>query len=53
MQERGDLLVALNHLENKITAEEAITKPNESAKDKRRSGYIREAGIQYTRLEGT
>lgn len=51
-KKRGDLLVALEYLDNKMTADEAIQKLNELIKDKRRSGYARKARIPYTRSEG-
>jgi len=51
-KKRGDMLVALNYLNNKVTAEEAIVKLNELVRDKRRSGFIRNVGIPYTREDG-
>ncbi|MBI3023056.1 MAG: hypothetical protein HYY68_04915 [Thaumarchaeota archaeon] len=51
-KKRGDLLVALEYLDNKVTADEAIQKLNELIKDNRRSGYVRKARIPYTRSEG-
>jgi hypothetical protein len=52
-KKRGDLLVALNYLENRITADEAIRKLNQFTIEKRRSGYLRESDIPFNRADGT
>jgi hypothetical protein len=51
-KKRGDLLVALDYLEDRITANEAIRALNRFVTDKRRSGFIRKVSIPYTRVQG-
>lgn len=51
-KKRGDLMVALEYLDDQITADEAILKLNQFVRDKRRSGYIRSVNIPHKRTEG-
>jgi len=52
-KKRGDLLVALNYLEDRITAREAVEKLNGLVLEKRRSGYIRRFDVDLTRSVGS
>lgn len=52
-KKKGDLLIALDYLDNRISADEAIARLNECVRSRRRSGHIRRARTPYTRSEGT
>ena len=52
-KKRGDLLVALRYLEERMTADDVVAKLNEFVRDRRRAGFIRRTRIPYTRSEGT
>jgi ribosome-binding protein aMBF1 (putative translation factor) len=52
VKKANDLQIAIDYLEDKVTGDVAIERFNAEVKSGRRSGYIRQSSIPYTRSEG-
>jgi len=52
LKKAEDLRITIDYLEGRITANEAVNRFNEEVRRGRRSGFIRESNVTYTRPEG-